>query len=43
MMAAVVQLTGELMMAGVESVAVANGLQAMEGLEAQAVGSSVFG
>jgi hypothetical protein len=37
-----VQMTGDLM-AGVESVAVVNGLQEVEGLEGQAVGSSVSG
>jgi hypothetical protein len=36
-------MTGELTMAGVESVAVVNGLQEVEGLEDQAVGSSVSG
>jgi hypothetical protein len=42
-MAAGVQMTGDLTMAGEESVAAVNGLQEVEALEDQAVGSSVFG
>lgn len=42
-MAVVVQTTGDLMMAGVESVAVVKGLQEVEGLGGRVVGSSVSG